>query len=893
MQGRPGRVSWPTGHEPPLGTPWLAVPRGNGPRASATPGLGSRFKILLITMLENKTISSSTKGDQPKKDNAVSQELVLVSAPTEAAEIFHENKRTNTEEVNTAIYFNYPCRRQSCALVNIPAPCVNKIISHIENVESKIQDHLKQFETCLEKWRSSPSTLKEDWSTATTEKKVKQEEKKGENYQELKQEMETLLSETIHLIKSLETDRAEAEQALKQQKSRKKLIIMRIDSWSIWRLQELPLAVQKEHQAYLRDIIELRWHLEDRKRQLEHLEKQKTQLEEANAKLQADIDFMQDRIALLDSKRRQEVAILQELYEKKFEVMEIFRQIHEEFEQVTEDSENATWQVQENKEEMDEEIRNHEINLETQRKELDKLNNLSTHYSSKIGDFKTDIEESEEIVTEVLREERSSTDEASTLSRTVDDLRKTFDQLCWKYRKYEQQYTEVLNDFYAAKRTWDAELSNVTKDLSNISIAYAQAMGENKRLANEIITVTDQINESIKRKVGYESEVQSLLKLKSKNNDYLKHLYKEAYQIGALFHVTKNKTDDMELKVSEVRRKFKVREEFLKRLIRGKVAAGIIIQKRLYSVQETQSLERQNLMKRKAIYALTLAEILEPLQQLEEDAVRIQAMHKEQAQNLSDVLQKENYVKRKVIQTKNKLQRKEKKTLSKLTKTESKRSLIFEELQSTKSKTVTFNAKINEMNKQLQEKEQEKAEYDQKLENLKNIFLTMRFKKEQAQAVFDHLTEEKRACEERISEEDQMFRTLLAMRQKTLADLKELQDNSLEENLRLAQEYQKLQMIFLTEKDNFCKMYGKQLSLHAAVSDKRQFCQLQRNLQEQWQEHFRLVVLFSQMKLAKFQTDSQETIQKILAVQEESSDLMQHILDFFQTLTNGLPENDG
>lgn len=57
--------------------------------------------------------------------------------------------------------------------------------------------------------------------------------------------METLLSEAIHLIKSLETDRADAEEALKQQRSRKNMINMKIDSWSVWKLQELPLAVQK------------------------------------------------------------------------------------------------------------------------------------------------------------------------------------------------------------------------------------------------------------------------------------------------------------------------------------------------------------------------------------------------------------------------------------------------------------------------------------------------------------------------------------------------------------------------------------------------------------------------------------------------------------------------
>lgn len=34
-----------------------------------------------------------------------------------------------------------------------------------------------------------------------------------------------------------------------------------------------------------------------------------------------------------------------------------------------------------------------------------------------------------------------------------------------------------------------------------------------------------------------------------------------------------------------------------------------------------------------------------------------------------------------------------------------------------------------------------------------------------------------------------------------------------------------------------------------------------------WQKHFELVVFYSQMRLAKFQTDSQESVQKILAVQ--------------------------
>lgn len=49
-----------------------------------------------------------------------------------------------------------------------------------------------------------------------------------------------------------------------------------------------------------------------------------------------------------------------------------------------------------------------------------------------------------------------------------------------------------------------------------------------------------------------------------------------------------------------------------------------------------------------------------------------------------------------------------------------------------------------------------------------------------------------------------------------------IQDDSLEENLRLAQEYQKLQMNFLIEKDNYFNLYDRQLSLDASVRDKKQ-----------------------------------------------------------------------
>ncbi|XP_008054408.1 coiled-coil domain-containing protein 178, partial [Carlito syrichta] len=701
--------------------------------------------------------------------NATSQGLVLFGAPKEDTESFNESKTTNTEGVNTGIYFSYPSRRHSCALVNIPAPCVNKMISHIQDVESKIQVHLKRFETSFEEWRRTSSTkdLKEDWSVTISEKEVKPEERDAQ-CPELKQEMETLLSEAIHLIKSLETDRADAEEALKEQRSRKKLINMKIDSWSTWKLQELPSAVQKEHEAYLRDIIELQWHLERKANQLEHLEKQKARLQETNAKIQTDTDYMNEHILLLGSKWNKELKVLKERYKKKFEVMELYREVHDKLRDAIDGYDNVKWKAKQIKEDMEKDICKDEKDVEDYKKEIDKLNSLYNHYQSLIQNVNTDIKEKKEQVTETIEETKSSTSELSVLSKMLDGVKAMYDQLTWRQKSYKEQYLETLNSFYAAEKSWNIELSNVTKDFTELSIALEQLMEENRKLGIDLDSIKHQIKESIRKKGEFESEIKTLLKMKLKYNEYIKDLYKEANHIGTIFYLNKHKTEEMEDKIAEARRKFKGREDFLKRLIRGEVITGMIIQKRLYSIHEVQIQERQELLKRKAIYAITLSEIQEPLLQLEEDAERIRAIHKEHSDALNSILEKKDHIRRNVQKTKKKLRKRERKTRVALTETESKGSVIFKELETTKSKTILFHAKINELEEELKAKEEEKNYFDQILEALKNKFITIRFKKEHAQAVFDHLMQERKNCKMRIFEEDQRFRTLFAMRQKTL-----------------------------------------------------------------------------------------------------------------------------
>ncbi|XP_036274605.1 coiled-coil domain-containing protein 178 [Pipistrellus kuhlii] len=836
-------------------------------------------------MPENKTISSSPRGDdQTKKENATSQALVSYGAPKEAVEIFHEDKMTNTEVVNQGTYFSYPCRRHSCSLVKIPAPCVNKIISHIEDVESKIEGHLKQFETSLEEWHEAAE--KDQVS------KVEPKEERDETCPELKQEMETLLSEAIFLVKTLETDRAEAAEALKRQHSRRKEINKTIDSWSIWRLQEMPMAVQKEHEAHMRDILELRWHIEDKSYEIKQLEKKRAGWEEANEKIQADIDYMNEHSTLLNSKLLQEMGDLKEYGKKKIEAMELYRQTHGELQATIENCEKMKLKISQNRDEMERDIEKDVKSIQAFKKQMEKLQVLFEHYTNLIENVSEIIEKDEENVMVTLQETQTSTDELSNLIKVLEDLKRIYEQLVWRKKNYENEYEEMLDSFNSAKKAWEIELSDVIKDYTDLATTYNKFFEENKKLEIDLDTTEDEIHKSVRKKSEIETEIQNLMLLKLKNEEYLKGLYKDAYQIGAVFHLTRYKTEELEEKIAEVRRKFQGREEFLKKITRSQVANGMMLQKKLFSLQEEEELEWEELTRRKAIYSLVLVEIEEPLLQMEENAEKIKAIHKKHFTRLDDIIAKREDVKTTVEKTKKKLKIKGQKTQEALIETETQQSMIFGEIEAAKNKTAFYQDKLTQLNKELEEREKAKIYLDKILDTLREKHEFVRFKKDHMQAVYDHLISEKLDCEDRMDEEDQRFRNLIAMRQKTLADLQKLQDVSLAENLRLAQQYQKLQMDFLAEKDNYYNQYDRQLSLNSSIRDKRELCQLQRKIHKMWQKYLKLVVLFSRMRLAQFQAESQENIQKILAVQEESSNLMQHIVEFFENISQGQCEND-
>ncbi|NXE74695.1 CC178 protein, partial [Cochlearius cochlearius] len=189
-------------------------------------------------------------------------------------------------------------RQRSCAFVNTPLPCINKAIHHIQELELKMEKCFQQVHLWLKDTYFFNVIL-------STIKSFCLQEDNLDFYGKtltLKQETEALLLEVTELIKRLEADCEEAEKALELEKQRRKKLVMQIDRMSLWRLQQLPAAVQKEYEMCVQDTSELQWHFDCKSRQLQQVQNQILKTETVNRRIQEDIDFMKKHSPLLEEK---------------------------------------------------------------------------------------------------------------------------------------------------------------------------------------------------------------------------------------------------------------------------------------------------------------------------------------------------------------------------------------------------------------------------------------------------------------------------------------------------------------------------------------------------------------------------------------------------------------
>ncbi|XP_013920119.1 PREDICTED: coiled-coil domain-containing protein 178 isoform X2 [Thamnophis sirtalis] len=753
------------------------------------------------------------------------------------AQLFSPCSKENckeTEDINENISIGIPNKQRSCAAVNTPASCVNKVINQVQDLEVKLEESFLQHEVLynLEK-------LPRDLDAKT----VKETEVKAEqslhwkDIQSLKQKTSAVVAEVTELISRLENERKDAEEALEFEKQQRKKLYLNSDKLSFWRLQQLPKAVQKEWEKCLQDIIELQWHFEEKNEQLHDALNQLTKIEGANSVIIKQINFMKKYSPLLEEKLCHEDESIKEVKILFDEAKAQYDTVHQKYLEVQMFHEEVKEECEIKRQYMFQQIEADETTIKQLRDELKETDRLYADINNKIHQLREEILENEKRLEELIKQEA---DAKADLNSWRDKERR----LRLKNSIQESENKQLLDEFLKEMKSMENSKSNKEYDLQKLKDKLAHDLQEFTSLQNEIQDLKNEnagfmykFRDTARRKMGYQSEIQVLQKNIRRLEEHLKKVNKELYAAELAYDDAKTKLEDLSEGIAKEKSRFKNLEENIKKQIRDEISAWKLTQKRIKALEaELERKQREHKKLKEKIRSK-----LEKYEQLSAEQVEILEkntnLHKELIEKIAELTEKIKELDDKEGNVKNQLENKKKYAQNLL---DDKKEKYF----GISSQFTKVNKEIVHLQKEIAKLSALRKGQENQVENIEKSVITLREKYTKIKSKEENIR--------RLV--DFLHARLDTVRKKTKTDNRILD-----------------QLLWTRQND----LKIKKLS------------QLQKKLHRLVVEYFKLQALYNQAKLGKLQGASHESVQKILAVKGRLSETVQNTNTFLKSLTDG------
>ncbi|XP_044280340.1 coiled-coil domain-containing protein 178 isoform X2 [Varanus komodoensis] len=764
-----------------------------------------------------------------------------------------------------------PSRQRSCAAVNTPSACVNKAIHHIQDLEMKVEETFQQYDHLykLEKipWNTeNVEEIKDIWSSVSSDLKAEQS-LYWKDLQPLKQKTAAILGEVTELVTRLETERKQAEEALEFEIQRRKKLYLSADKLSLWRLQQLPIAVQKEWEKCSQDVTDFQWHFEEKNQQLQDAVDQLSKIDVVNAKIQEHIDFMKEYSPLLEEKLTFECDSIEEAKRIYMEAKALYDTVHQKLLMVRAIHAEVIEECEKRRKLMSEQIQEAEFVLNDLINRLKEDEALFNDYCTKINELKEAIAQNKILLEELIKQE---TDANTDIMAWHDKVRR----LILKITTQENENKDLLNEYLeemilmeTSKTGQQSDIKDLKDKLMKLKEEIDYLQRENQILYNENGGFLQKFRESTRRKMGYQAEIQVLLKNIRRLEEHLNKVSKELCSVELAYDEAKNKLEELEQNIVKEKMRFKNLEENIKKQIKDEVSAWKLTQKRVKALQsELEKMQKEQMIVEENIQK-KLADLEECVAEQSAILARSKDMQNDLNKKTSDLKQKIQELDEEEKKIKKELDEQKNYFKNLLANIEEKYLDISSQLAKVNGDIAKFQKEIAKLNN-LSEKKQKQLDTTQKcLADLREKYARINAKEQNAQRLVDFLHDRLDYVEKKVMTDSRVFEEQLWDRQKSLKAKKIAVDDAMSENLRLAQEYQMLQICYLNDKNKLMDFCDHKVRAEAALRDQQQLSQLQRKLHKVLVEYFKLRALYSQAGLAKFQAASHENFQKILAVQ--------------------------
>ncbi|XP_066272114.1 coiled-coil domain-containing protein 178-like [Branchiostoma lanceolatum] len=698
---------------------------------------------------------------------------------------------------------------------------------------------------------------------------------------------EEVIDEVMALLGRLEADRLDTENKLVEEKQKGKRLQAKIDMLSHRRMVELPLSVQREHEACAMDISELHWHVNYKTRQNQRTLTKAQVAERLNTNVKEDIGFTQKHCPLVEEKLDLEMDSMARIRQAQHETDGELEQTMERLRKTEEKFQDSLDKANMERQAIEKGLNQVRQQLKQLLAEMNRAQAMNTAYTQKVFDTRKKIEDSQhnfQVLTEQL--ENSHAQEAMQGIK-VKDFQK-------KIQEQEYEHSRLYEICHKCRTERNKMQEEFEEENSNLDIAVEQKLQycrevqvRNRDAKVDIEEMMDKLNECERQKIVDEKSTGRIHKEMEKMKEQMSVIQEEFESVQAINNAIKDTVAKEQEKAKSIEDQLKTTADALKKQVKEEMHTSTILKARITS--DTSDHDRLQLEAKKKQDKVTkkVDEIENAVSIVEEDIIKRRKTHADTRKvrvdlesQLSEVTQRHQKLDQERSKRKGELQPVEKKL-------KDEHAVMSQKLETMKKKLEMMKTKRNEMerslvimNKITVTTENAIAELQQELEEL-NIQI------QDLQRTEDMLRSSLNEVTSRRSGLDGQHRKHMDERSSVLSQNQENLEDALQYNKKLAEEYRRLMDEKLNVKDTQLQEMDARVKMESSLKDLKELSGLQSRLHLALVQYFDLRGAYNQAGLARMEAVGQETGKRILVLQDGMNDAVQEITGFLKGQLDG------
>lgn len=691
-----------------------------------------------------------------------------------------------------------------------------------------------------------------------------------------------VIEEVIYLLGRMESDRVTTEETLAKEKERVQSLRDEIDSKAKKRLHDLPLAVQREHEACAMDINELRWHCAYQGRIEARIQERVHHAEMRHTKVLQDLSNIQKHCPLVEEKLELEGDAMSSIQLKQDETDDELLETLQRLEATERKTAEAQGKAAQERSLIKQDVDVVRNELNTISDELAQLRMYFTSNTHTMNDIRNTVKENaEQLVILEGREEKIRTLEAAQVDK-VQRLREKILEQEAEHIKLVEENNKLKHDRQIAVASMESENSTLELHIANFSRRLKELTSQIKQTKMENTSLNREIDQCAKQKIADEKGIKRNEQELEKIDEQMKVSKEETKKVQAIYTSLKETLVLRKQEVLAIEESLRTTADALRKQLKDEAHARTVLQARITSDSQDLSKTHDD-SKKKREKALQRADEIEKLvENVGEQVSKLEKIHGERQQTITQL----DKILNKVSQQHEEMESKFRTEIENLTPKEEE--LKKETMEFTKRldhiswKSEMMQKKMADMESSSQMMNKVIGTTQESLDDLSEEMTELKIQIEAGFATEQDLKKSLQQIEGRIKLGNESHRSHMSERDAALKTNQTGVTAALSENKKLALQYQKLQNAYLNDKAALLRLLEGRVNNEDSLKEHRELLVLQARMRQALEYFYRLRGLQSKADIADFELKCIANGEKLVTLQSEMMKVTEHINRFLE-----------